>query len=579
MAVAHGQPFVIAKAMLWKLAVSGDNSLRPPQTAAADVPQRRQADIGLAGRCARRVQQMGTLSRRKFVGAGLATVGLATLSASQAGAERGAGPAGAVEALHQAAAQNIVIGIGVDPISLDPRQTAVTEATSLTHAVNEELLFRDDAGTTIPYLAKSWEYPSPTTLVLHLQPGLTFANGEPCDAAAVKYTIESVIDPANAWVAAEKRGWFEAVDHIVATDAATVTITLKQQNHAVFSYLTLLGIVPPKAAQAAGGSYGNAPSGTGPYALANYTPGDHLELTARPGYWGGAPKNQKVTVRFIQEDATRLASLQAGEVHVISNVSPDALASIKSNGQLEVLSVPSVRTVFIAFMTDRAPFNNLQLRQAISYAVDRGSIVKDLLGGNGEVAQSIYAPGVGYFAPQTPYAFDPEKAKALIKQSGFDTSQTLKFAYPTGRTVNDKAVGEAVGGMIQAVGLNVQLDAPEWGTFLDNYQKKRIYDFVIASMSPDNLDPDYALSPWFRSDTSFIKYSNPTVDDLLKKGASATDSTQEAQIYQQLQKMLWEDLPYAPLYVVPQLWAKSKKLTGFSLRRDSIFVFKDAVLA
>ena len=303
-----------------------------------------------------------------------------------------------------------------------------------------------------------------------------------------------------------------------------------------------------------------------------------MELSARSDYWGGAPKNETVLVRFLQEDATRVAALEAGEVHVVSNVPPDTLERIEGNEQLEVLSVPSVRTVFIAFMTDRPPFDNFELRKAVSYAIDRDSIVQELLGGYGEVAQSVYAPGVGYFTPQTPYAYDPAKAQELIAQSGFDTNQVLKFAYPTGRTVNDKAVGEAVGAMIQAVGLKVELDAPEWGTFLDNYQKSRIYDFVIASMSPDNLDPDYALFPWFRSDTSFIKYSDPHVDDLLARGAAATDPADQEQIYQELQTYLWEDLGYAPLYVVPQLWAKAKNLTGFELRRDGIFLFKDAAV-
>ena len=102
-----------------------------------------------------------------------------------------------------------------------------------------------------------------------------------------------------------------------------MAFTLKEPNRVLLSYLTLLGIVPPKAAQAAGEAYGTAPSGTGPYELVEYVPGDHLALKARPDYWGGAPKNETVTVRFIQEDATRVAALEAGEVHVVSNVPTD----------------------------------------------------------------------------------------------------------------------------------------------------------------------------------------------------------------------------------------------------------------
>ena len=138
---------------------------------------------------------------------------------------------------------------------------------------------------------------------------------------------------------------------------------------------------------------------------------------------------------------------------------------------------------------------------------------------------------MAYFTPQTPYAYDPEKAQELIAQSGFDTNQVLQFASPTGQTVNDKAVAEAVTGMLAGGRLQVELDTPEWGTFLDNSQRSLIYDFYIASMAPDNLDPDYALFPWFRSDTSFIKYSDPEVDDLLARGAAATDPADQEQIY------------------------------------------------
>jgi peptide/nickel transport system substrate-binding protein len=522
---------------------------------------------------------MSSITRRTFVGVSASAASLAVLGQVQTAAASGEGsPTETLAVSSQSGSGALAIGIGVDPQTLDPRQTQVTEALSLTHAINEETLFRDVEGAIIPYLAESWEFTDDTTLVLNLQEGLQFSNGEPFDAAAVKYTIESVMDPANAWVAAEKRGWFEAIESIETPDETTVSIALKQPNHAILSYLTMLGIVPPVAAQAAADAYGASPSGTGPYDLVEYIPGDHLELSARPDYWGGAPKNESVLVRFLQEDATRIAALEAGEVRAVSNVPPDVLGRIESNEQLEVLSVPSVRTVFIAFMTDRPPFDNLDLRKAVSHAIDREAIVRDLLGGHGEVAQSVYAPGVAFFVPQEPYAYDPDRARELIAESGFDTNQVLKFAYPTGRTVNDRAVGEAVGAMIQAVGLQVELDAPEWGTYLDNYQKSRIYDFVIASMAPGNLDPDYALFPWFRSDTSFIKYSNPEVDELLARGAAAIDPAEQEEIYTELQTFLWEDLPYAPLYVVPQLWAKAKSLSGFELRRDGIFEFKDATV-
>jgi peptide/nickel transport system substrate-binding protein len=514
---------------------------------------------------------MSKISRRTFLGGaagGLVIAGGAPLPGIGDLIAFAAGGAGG----------EIVIGIGVDPTTFDSRRSQVTEGDCISHAVTEETLFRSESGKPVPQLAESWDYPNPTTLSLKLRKGVKFTNGEPLDSAAVKYTIESIKNPANAATAPERRGWFEPVTAIETPDAETVVLKLSASNHAVLSYLTLQGILPPKAAAAMGDNFGFKPIGTGPFMVDSYTPGDRIVLLPNPAFRSGPPAASKVTIRFIPEGATRMAALEAGEVHAVSNVDPEAFNRIKGSADLEGFSVPSVRTVFVAFMTDRPPFDNLKLRQAIIHAIDRQSIVDQLLGGNGEVAQSVFAPGVGYFKPQAPYAYDPNAAKKLIADSGFDTSKVLKFAYPTGRTVNDRAVGEAVAGMLQAVGLKLDVEAPEWGTYLDNYQKRRIYDFVISSMSPDNLDPDYALFPWFRSDSSFIKYSNPKADELIKRGAAAVDDKELDQTYSELQTFLWNDLGYAPLYVVPQLWARAKRLSGFNLRRDSIWTFDRASL-
>jgi peptide/nickel transport system substrate-binding protein len=473
----------------------------------------------------------------------------------------------------------VIIGIGVDPTTFDSRRSQVTEGDCIAHAVTEETLFRDDGGKPVPQLAASWSYPQPTTLALKLRQGIKFTNGEPLDSAAIKYTIESILDPKNGATAAERRGWFSPIVAIETPDPLSVNLKLSEPNHAVLSYLTLQGILPPKAAAEMSDNFGFKPIGTGPFIVDSYVPGDRIVLLPNPAFRDGPPKPGKVTIRFIPETATRMAALEAGEVHAISNVDPLALDRIKHSAELETLSVPSVRIVFVAFMTDRPPFNNLKLRQAVMHAIDRKSIVDQLLGGNGEVARSVYAPGVAYFKPQEPYSFDPDLAKKLIAESGFDTSRVLKFAHPSGRTVNDRAVGEAIAGMLQNVGLQVEADAPEWGTYLENYQKRRIYDLVMASMSPDNLDPDYALFPWFRSDTSFIKYSNPKADDLIRRGEQAIQDGELNAIYSELQTFLWNDLGYAPLYVVPQLWARSKRLSGFNLRRDSIWTFEEASLA
>jgi peptide/nickel transport system substrate-binding protein len=514
---------------------------------------------------------MSNVSRRTFLAGAAAGAGLA-LPGGPLGLED-------IAAFAAEAAGEVIIGIGVDPTTFDSRRMQVTEGDVIAHSVTSETLFRDDNGKTIPQLAESWAYTDPTTLTIKLKPGIKFTNGEPMDSAAVKFTLDSLRDTANPTIAPERRGWFKALTAIETPDPLTVVLKMPEPSHAVLSYLTLQGVVPPKAAAAMGADFGFKPIGTGPFMIDSYTPGKEVVLVPNKDFRDSPPLPTKVTIRFIPEPATRVAALEAGEVHAISNVDPTVVARLKASPKFDVLSVPSVRTVFMAFMTDRAPFNNLKLRQAVMHAMDRKAIVDQLLGGNGEVSQSVYAPGVGYFKPQAPYAYDPAMAKKLIAESGFNTAQTLKFAYPTGRTVNDRAVGEAVGAMLQNVGLKVEMDAPEWGTYLNNYQVRRIYDLVIASMGPANLNPDYALSPWFRTESSFIKYSNPKADEVLTAAAKAVDPAAADKLYADAQTLLWNDLGYAPMYVVPQLWVKSKRLQGFNLRRDAFWLYDKASVA
>ena len=136
-------------------------------------------------------------------------------------------------------------------------------------------------------------------------------------------------------------------------------------------------------------------------------------------------------MRFLQEDATRVAALEAGEIHVVSNVPPDTLERIEGNEQLEVLSVPSVRTVFIAFMTDRPPFDNLELRKAVSYAIDRESIVQDLLGGYGESRNRSMLPAWGTSRRRRRTPMTLRKPRNSSHSPGLN-NQVLKFAYPLG---------------------------------------------------------------------------------------------------------------------------------------------------
>ncbi len=467
----------------------------------------------------------------------------------------------------------LVIGIDTDPLTLDTRLTTPTQAYPMVQHICEPLTFRQTNGVVLPYLAESWQREGALVMRLNLRKGVKFHNGEPFDAESVKYSLDSVVTPdVFPKTTGQKRAWLKAIDSVEIVDASTVRLHLKYPSRAVLSYLSLFGMLPPQAARTAGERFGLQPVGTGPYRFVEYVPGTHLAMEPNASWWGGRAKNGGVTFRFLPENATRIAALEAGEVSWINNLPPDQVARIKGNSGLRVNETMSTRIMYLGIVMDRAPFNKAEARQAVNIAIDKQAIVAQLMGGHGAVASSVYSPAILYYKAQPAYRYDKAQAQRLFAEAGVDRSTPVKYTYPTGRYLNDKQVGEAVGDMLTDAGLTLQSESPEWGVLFDDMAKGYANLFLVG-YADLTLDPDYALNWLFISDTSWMRYKNPQVDTLVTKGDATTDSTQAQSAYQDAQQTIWHDAPTGFLYLQPEIHGTSANFVGDQPRPDEYFLF------
>jgi ABC-type transport system substrate-binding protein len=286
-------------------------------------------------------------------------------------------------------------------------------------------------------------------------------------------------------------------------------------------------------------------------------------------------------IRFIPENGTRLAALEAGEVMMINNVPPDQVGALRGNPNLQVISVPSNRVIFVSLRTDRKPFNDKRVRQAMNYAIDREAITKGIFSGMAPVSRAPLPSGVfGFHTGLTPYPYDPERAKKLLAEAGA-TGATFNFGAPNGRYLMDKQVGEAIAGYLDAIGLKVAFENPSWSTFVSEITKfeKAKYDGYMFGWGIVTAEPDQLMGEHFYSvNARRTLYNNPEVDRLIVDARENFDDARVRADYQKAQEILWNECPWIWLYEQPDITAINKKLRGFAGRRDEYLMFWDASL-
>lgn len=497
--------------------------------------------------------------------------------------------------------QEIVRNNGSEPASLDAQKVESDVEFNIINDFFEGLVSIDKDGKVQPRLAQSWENENNTRWVFHLRPGLTWSNGDPLTANDVVFSWRRLIDPAtaspyesylqnmhvlNADAIVDGKMKPEALG-IKALDAQTVEITLSQPVSYLLAMLPHASLVPlsQKALEKYGDKWtqpGNLVS-SGPYTLSQWVVNEKLIGVRNTHYWDDKHTViNKVTYLPITSATADVNRYRAGEIDVTYTIPEIQFASLKKELGDQVHVTPKMSVYYYHFNTQKAPFNDARVRQALNLALDKGIIAEKVLGMGQTPAWSVghFETG-GYKLTPPDYAGwsqqqRNEKAKALLNEAGFNQAHPLSFTLLYNTSESHQRIAIAASSMWKKnLGVVVKLQNQEWKTMLDT-MRTGDFQVVRGSWSADYNEPSTFLNNFTSHDSNnTTKFSNADYDRVMKEASTAATPEQAGKDYQQAENILAEQVPTIPLYYYVSGKLVKPWVGGFSISPMDYLFTKD----
>ncbi len=452
-----------------------------------------------------------------------------------------------------AAKDVLVVGEVLEPPGLDPTANAAAGIRQVTYANLYEGLVRiAEDGSVKPLLAESWTVSDDRlTYSFKLRQGVKFHDGEPFDCPVVKFSYERAVAPDSANA---QKGLFEPIARTECPDPTTAVVTLKRPTS---NFLFDMGwgdavMIAPKSAA------GNRtrPVGTGPFRFKRWVQGDRVELERNPDYWGEPAKLAGVTFRFVSDPSAAAAAILAGDIDVFPMFpAPELINRFKSDENLHVEVGSTAGKVILALNNARKPFDDVRVRRALAYAIDRKALIEGVSSGYGTPIGSHYAPvDPGYVDLSGTYPYDPARAKALLAEAGVPAG--TRFAIMLPPPVYARRGGEIIAAMLAEVGVQADLVPIEFAPWLDRVFARSDYDAtIIAHTEARDLDI-------YARDSYYFHYDSPGYKALYKAYAQAGDEREQQALSEKLQRKLAEDEPNVFLFALPKIGVWNRHVKG-----------------
>ena len=474
----------------------------------------------------------------------------------------------------------IVIGLVAEPVTMDPPQITDLNSARVTKRIFEGLVGQElGSYKLVPGLAQSWDISRDgLTYTFRLRPNVTFHDGTPFNAEAVKFVFERQLNDKGPYYATGTypyvKGFLGNVAGVEVLDGSTVQIKLKAPLTPFLQYLAhqSLFMFSPESLKKWGKDVVKHPVGTGPFKLEMWEPGVKVVLARNDAYWGGAPKIRQAIYVPIVEAQARLVALKTGDIDLTMDVPPDSLDELRRDPNLVVAESNSSAVWYVTLNTRHPILKDRRVRQALNHAVNKEAIIRDILRGTAIVSRGPISPVYGpYYEENTArYPHDLEKARALLKDAGYAGGFELGFLVPESGSGMQSPVEMAT--VIQAnlaqIGVRAKIQTMEWGAYLRKYLEQP--DMAEMSWNPSIGDPDHMMYMLLSSDRfppAFNSgyYQNDRVDDLLRRARTTLDEKARVPLYKEAQKLVVEDAPWIFVDHGKQVIVHRKRVQGFKL--------------
>ncbi|WP_126426192.1 glutathione ABC transporter substrate-binding protein [Brevibacillus marinus] len=476
--------------------------------------------------------------------------------------------------------KDLVVAFGAEPLTLDPHDADDAVSNQANNILYDKLVTFDRNNQIVPELATEWKISDDgLKMTFKLREGVTFQDGTPFNAEAVKINFERIINPDHKL--SRHSLYAEFIDKIVVDSEYQVTFQFKKPFGPAISAFAhgAGGIISPKAIQE-NQEIAKNPAGTGPYKLKSWTPGTEIVFEPNENYWGEKPQFKSITFKPVPENSSRTIMLENGEADIIVPLPTQDVERIKQSDEFVVDIAPIYRTFHLWINNKKPLFQDVRVRQALNYAVDKETIVEKILLGQGRVADAAIGSTVYGYSPVGSYPYDPEKAKQLLAEAGVKPGTKIKLWTPDGRYMMDSKITEFIQANLTDVGFDVEFQKWEWGAYsamMDDPNKD--FDLMVFSWGTSTGDADWGLRPVYTTDGSnnYGKYSNPEVDELIAKGLASSDLVERTKIYNQAMSIIKEDAPMVFLVENTQTVGISKKVEGTYTLGNGYVILRSAV--
>ena len=478
-----------------------------------------------------------------------------------------------------------VIGLGDNIRTIDPIGSPSVDAASerVRTLLFNSLVKKDEKFDYVGELASDIKRSDDgLTHTFTLRDGVKFHDGRVMTSADVKYTLDLLFSSSFAKSASffeagdQKRSYIKSVE---APDQRTVIVTLTKPWVGLLSNLVPVPIIPKDSYE----SQKTHPLGTGPFKFVSYDNTQQIcDVEAFPDYWDGPAKLQRVRVRVISDMNALQAELQAGRVDIApmpTSLSPDAVKRLEQDPNLQVRAFPGSNLVLLTLNTASPPLDNVKVRQAIAYGIDRQSMIQQLLLGYGKIAHSILPEESWAYSPGKIYNYDPAMAKKLLAEANFRGDKPIVYKL-SGSSISGRQYAGVIQNQLKEIGIPVEIQTAEINTLFDELRRGN-FQITYGQWVGGNQDPIFykdlfatsEIPTQTRPSRNRSRYSNPELDALLDQAVNSYDRQKARELYVKIQEIVSRDVPIVPLWYQSNIVIARKNVQNIQVNASGDWYF------